>query len=181
MKKIKYILIILIMMLPVYVKADHIYSIDMDIHIEKDGTANITEVWDVKADSGSEWYKTMYDLGESKISDFRLIENVGVWFSEQFNTEYSLLISLKTLSIKYIGAFFSFAIFLNTSFTDSGCLATITGVFSFIIPAFSVAIFSNVFPKNSVCSNSIVLIQQSSGFIIFVASSRPPNPTSNIP
>ena len=42
----------------------------MDIDILKDGTANITEVWDVKASDGSEWYKTMYDLGESKISNF---------------------------------------------------------------------------------------------------------------
>ena len=60
------------MMLPICVKADHIYSIDMDIHIEKDGTANITEVWDVKADDGSEWYKTMYDLGESKFYNYEV-------------------------------------------------------------------------------------------------------------
>ena len=57
-------------MIPISVRADHIYTVDMDINILKDGTANITEVWDVKATSGSEWYKTMYELDGSELSNF---------------------------------------------------------------------------------------------------------------
>ena len=91
MKKIKLFLILFMLFIPIVVKADHIYSIDMDIHIEKDGTANITEVWDVKADSGSEWYKTMYDLGESKISDFVVyMDGDKLSYRDHWNVDASL-------------------------------------------------------------------------------------------
>lgn len=69
MKKIIYgILLFIFCIIPV--KADTIYSIDMHVYIDKDGTANITEIWDVKADSGSEWYKAQYNLGNSNLTDF---------------------------------------------------------------------------------------------------------------
>ena len=69
MKKIVYtILLFIIFMLPV--KADDIYNIDMKINLEKDGTAKITETWNVKADDGSEWYKQLYSLGNSSLSDY---------------------------------------------------------------------------------------------------------------
>jgi len=42
----------------------------MDIYLNQDGSANITEVWDVKASSGSEWYKTMYNLGNQELTNF---------------------------------------------------------------------------------------------------------------
>ena len=69
MKKIVYsIILFIIFVLPV--KADDIYNIDMKINIEKDGTAKITETWNVKADDGSEWYKQLYSLGNSSLSDY---------------------------------------------------------------------------------------------------------------
>ena len=68
MKKIIFMLIMFI--IPITVKADHIYNIDMDIYIDKFGNAEITEVWNVKADGGSEWYKTMYDLEGSELSNY---------------------------------------------------------------------------------------------------------------
>lgn len=70
MKKLFYFVFLFLMMVPISVRADHMYSVDMDINILEDGTANITEVWDVKASSGSEWYKTMYELGNSELSNF---------------------------------------------------------------------------------------------------------------
>ena len=54
MKKI--LLFIFLSLLPLSVKADHIYNIDIDIYLTEDGNAKITEKWDVKANSGSEWY-----------------------------------------------------------------------------------------------------------------------------
>ena len=50
--------------------------------------------------------------------------------------------------------------------------------FSFIIPAFCVAISSIVFPRRSVWSKSIVVIIEVEFFTIFVASNIPPKPTS---
>jgi len=72
-KKIKLFLFMLFIMLPISVRADHMYKIDMKVNISEDGTANVTEVWDVKATSGSEWYKTMYELGNSKLSNFTVL------------------------------------------------------------------------------------------------------------
>ena len=52
------------------------------------------------------------------------------------------------------------------------------GVFGFMIPAFSEAIFSIVSPKNSVCSFSICIKTEAQGFTTFVESSLPPRPVS---
>ena len=70
MKKILFT--ILLFLIPLSVKADRIYNIDMKIYIEKDGTANITEIWEVRADSGSEWYKQLNNLDNSILSNFRV-------------------------------------------------------------------------------------------------------------
>ncbi len=69
MKK-RFLLFLLMFFVPSFVLADEIYQIDMNINLEQDGTANITEVWNVEADSGSEWYKQLYNLGNSEISNF---------------------------------------------------------------------------------------------------------------
>ena len=68
MKKI--LITIILFLIPISVKADSIYNIDMKINILKDGTANITETWDVKASSGSEWYKQLINLGNSTVSNY---------------------------------------------------------------------------------------------------------------
>ena len=57
--------------MPLSVNASNkIHSIDIDIYLNEDGSANITETWDVDGDDGTEWYKVMNNLGESKLSDF---------------------------------------------------------------------------------------------------------------
>ena len=69
--KLKYLLILFsILILPTYVKADHIYNLNMDIYVEENGNAKVTETWDVKADNGTEWYKQYIDLENTTISDF---------------------------------------------------------------------------------------------------------------
>ena len=61
------------------------------------------------------------------------------------------------------------------------CLAIITGVFFLKIPAFSRAISSIFFPRNSIWSKPILVMIVSFLFsIIFVASSLPPRPVSII-
>lgn len=69
-KKIFLLLLLLILINPVRVLADHIYNIDMNIYLNKDGSANITEVWDVVASGGSEWYKQLYNMGNQELSNF---------------------------------------------------------------------------------------------------------------
>lgn len=73
MKKIKLLLLMILMMIPLSVKADHMYSVNMKIDILEDGTAKIVETWNVLADSGSEWYKTMYELNNSSLTDYKVL------------------------------------------------------------------------------------------------------------
>lgn len=73
MKKKLFLLIMLFLLLsPVRALADHLYDIKMDIDLLQDGSAKITEVWDVKADSGSEWYKQLYNLENQELTDFKV-------------------------------------------------------------------------------------------------------------
>ena len=69
LKKLLFIgLFLLILTTNVY--ANTIYSIDMDIYLDENANANITEIWKVKGTDGTEWYKPLRSLGESKLSDF---------------------------------------------------------------------------------------------------------------
>ena len=70
MKKLKYLFILAFFLLPFMAKADSIYNIDMDVNIDQEGFAQVTEKWTVKASSGSEWYKQILDLGNSSIQNF---------------------------------------------------------------------------------------------------------------
>ena len=54
---------------------DVLYSINMDIELSKDGTAKVTEIWDINVTSGSELFKQYNNLETSVISDFSVAEN----------------------------------------------------------------------------------------------------------
>ena len=71
MKK-KIILFLMFMLVPFSVKADTIYKVDMNININEDGSANVQEIWDVKASDGSEWYKTMKQMNGIELTDFKV-------------------------------------------------------------------------------------------------------------
>lgn len=73
MKKIKLLFLMILLMIPLSVKADHMYNVNMKIDILEDGTAKIVETWNVLADSGSEWYKTMYELNNSNLTDYKVL------------------------------------------------------------------------------------------------------------
>ena len=75
MKTKKYLFIIISILflgiINVYAKSD-IYSIKMDIYLEANGNARITEYWDVKAESGTEWFKQMKNLDNMEVLDFQV-------------------------------------------------------------------------------------------------------------
>ena len=71
MKKMFMFVLMLLIISPVCVKADdHIYSIDVNIYVDENGTAKITEVWDVQADGGTEWCKKLSNLENSDVKGF---------------------------------------------------------------------------------------------------------------
>ena len=69
MKKIL-LLFVGVVLVPNIVYADTIKNIDMEVNLNKDGSANIVETWDVKATEGAEWCKMISDSDELAISNF---------------------------------------------------------------------------------------------------------------
>ena len=79
MKKLKYILFTIFLFLInisiVSAKDDVINRIDVSITLDNIGNAHIEEIWDVKANMGTEFYKAEYNLGNMEISNFKVYEN----------------------------------------------------------------------------------------------------------
>lgn len=57
------------------VEANYIEKISMDIYIDNNGNASITEIWNCYTDSGTEVYHPYYNLGNSKISNLTVSED----------------------------------------------------------------------------------------------------------
>ena len=71
MKKIL-LFIFLLVISPICVFATDVYNIDIDVDILQSGDAKITEIWDVRATDGTEWYKPLYNLQNSEITNFKV-------------------------------------------------------------------------------------------------------------
>ena len=57
------------------VEANTINNINMDVFINSDGNANITETWDVSVNKGTECYKSFSNLENSVISNFSVSDD----------------------------------------------------------------------------------------------------------
>lgn len=67
-----------------------IRDVDITVRLDDDGTAYITQVWDVTVASGTEWYIVQGNLGDIVISEFsvkdengRIFKNEGAWDVER--------------------------------------------------------------------------------------------------
>ena len=95
MKRIKYFVILLIMFLAnitlVFAKDDVINKIDINITLDNSGNAHVEEIWDVKANMGTEFYKGMYNLGNMKVTNFKVYENNTLFtYVDKWNIDASL-------------------------------------------------------------------------------------------
>ena len=87
MKKLRFIVVALFLFLVSgnVNAANSVDSIKMDIYIDPNGTAHITETWDAYLNEGTEGYKPYYNLGNSKIQNFKVYDgdklytNVETW------------------------------------------------------------------------------------------------------
>lgn len=61
------------------VHANSISSIDMNIYVDNDGNAHVTEVWDCNVTQGTESYHPYYNLGNSQITDLTVSEGSRVY------------------------------------------------------------------------------------------------------
>ncbi|MBP5571480.1 MAG: DUF2207 domain-containing protein [Bacteroidales bacterium] len=65
--------------------AGTIRSINIGVSLDREGTAHITEIWDIYAEEGTEWYLVRENLNGMTVRDLRVsengvqFENVGEW------------------------------------------------------------------------------------------------------
>lgn len=81
--------------IPLKVSANSINYINMDVFIEQNGTAKVTEVWDVNTSSGTEIYKPYGNLEDSVISNFKVVDETGRQFTKIDNWDINATLSEK--------------------------------------------------------------------------------------
>ena len=89
MKYIKYLLTIIISFIFLLnVKANTINKIDMDVYIDNEGNAHITEVWDANLSNGTEGYRPYTGMENKVISNFTVSDESGRNYEvlERWNT-----------------------------------------------------------------------------------------------
>ncbi len=87
------------------VKANTIYNIDVDVDINKQGNANITETWRVKGSDGTEWYHPFRDLesGNHEIFDYTVTMDGKTLTRKNWNISESLSQKSGYYGINYNG------------------------------------------------------------------------------
>lgn len=76
MKKICMFLGIILILMCSVVQANEMRSIDMNVFIDENGNANVTETWQYYSDSGTECYHSYKNLGNSKIKNLIVSDDV---------------------------------------------------------------------------------------------------------
>lgn len=72
--------------------AEEIRSIDIDVLLNDDGSADITQTWDVSTNKGTEFYIVMSNMGDMEIENFRVKDETGREFTyvDYWNVEGSI-------------------------------------------------------------------------------------------
>ncbi len=88
MKRIlSYVILLVFLLIPISIKANSISNINMDIYLDNNGTAHITETWSANLNEGTEGYKPYYNLGNAKITNFKVKENGRTYnYEDYWNT-----------------------------------------------------------------------------------------------
>ena len=84
--KNKYLKLVFIVILATFiicvksiVQANSISSIDMDIYVNNDGNAEVTETWNCNSTAQTEWYRSYYNLVNSRITNLRVSDNTKTY------------------------------------------------------------------------------------------------------
>ncbi|MBR6458160.1 MAG: DUF2207 domain-containing protein, partial [Bacteroidales bacterium] len=78
--------------------AGSIRSISINVSLDREGSAHFTEIWDIHADDGTEWYLVKSNLRNMSVRDFSVSEN-GVLFTD--DGEWNVRRSLSQKAGKY--------------------------------------------------------------------------------
>ncbi len=81
---------VILFIFPLVVKANSISKINMDIYLDDNGTAHVTETWSANLNQGTEGYKPYYNIGNAKITNFKVSENGKEYtYDDYWNTNAS--------------------------------------------------------------------------------------------
>ena len=81
---------VILFIFPLVVKANSISKINMDIYLDDNGTAHVTETWSANLNQGTEGYKPYYNIGNAKITNFKVSENGKEYtYDDYWNTNSS--------------------------------------------------------------------------------------------
>ena len=64
--------------------AQEIRDVDVTVRLQKDGTAFVTQVWDVTPASGTEWYLPIQNLGQMQVKDLKVSEGGRAFASDGY-------------------------------------------------------------------------------------------------
>jgi len=95
LKRYLFIILATLMALPVFADSAAINNIDIDVVLNRDGSADITEVWDVNVASGTEWYLTRNNLGDIDILNLAVSDERGRSFIVEDRWDVQRTISQK--------------------------------------------------------------------------------------
>lgn len=88
---------------PIIIKANSIDKIDMDIYVDKEGTAHVTETWSANLNQGTEGYKPYYNIGDAKITNFKVSEEDREYtYTDNWNTNLSFEEKAHKNGINYV-------------------------------------------------------------------------------
>lgn len=83
MKRLIILLIISALAIPSFAASPAIRNIDIKVNLQQDGSAKITEVWDVTVASGTEWYLVNNNLGDIMIEDLIVKDETGLVYENE--------------------------------------------------------------------------------------------------
>lgn len=89
-KKITLFFILLFLPMSVMASSDKITDISMSIYLNQDGSADIVEEWDVKAENGTEWYKQFFNIENSKVINYEVYRDGILLKEKDWNINASL-------------------------------------------------------------------------------------------
>ncbi|MBO4263089.1 MAG: DUF2207 domain-containing protein [Bacteroidales bacterium] len=77
MKRLLFLFLALVRTVSLLAYTPEVKDLAISVSLQEDGTANITEVWDVVVASGTEWYLVRENLGDIRISDLAVTDEQG--------------------------------------------------------------------------------------------------------
>lgn len=103
MKRFYLLILVIILLTPRIISANEIKNIDMNIYVDNNGTAHVTEVWDANLNEGTEGYKPYYNLGNSEITNFKVrLDDKEFTFNDNYDIDASFEDKKYTNGFHYI-------------------------------------------------------------------------------